>query len=320
MGHEVESMFFYGKVPWHGLGKELANIATSKEALTAAGLTWSVRTTPMYVNTNGWYDLVPDKFAVIREDTSAVLGTVGRIYTPLQNVDAFRFFDDVVGSKEAKYVTAGSLRGGRRIWILAKVGGVVRIADSDDTVEKYVLLYNSHDGTSTVQMMITPVRVVCNNTLGMALHDNRGKVHLRHTPNLITNVSRVRDVLGIVNGYYDEFAEYASVFARTPVKSQAKFDRFLKLAGFNVKSEAKQSVDTRERLNHLFEVGKGANENYGSLWNAVNAVTEYVDHFRTTRMTSSFSSQEEARLDSQWFGSGKVIKQNAWDAALTMAS
>jgi hypothetical protein len=94
---------------------------------------------------------------------------VGTKYTPVQNKDAFAFFDEVVGNGQAKYTTAGSLRKGKKIWIQAEVGKSFHIAGSDDEVKKYVLLHNSHDGSSTLNMLLTPVRTVCQNTLSMAI-------------------------------------------------------------------------------------------------------------------------------------------------------
>ena len=168
------SMFYLSEVPWHGLGVKLDRPATAKEAIEAAQLDWPVIKLPLFAGSK--HIVVPDKFAVVRktrnlvQKTDPVLGIVGKDYTPLQNCDAFRFFDPMVGQNAAIYHTAGALGQGERVWILAKLPGHIRVA-KDDITEKYLLLSNSHDGKSSVQIKFTPVRVVCQNTLTIALND-----------------------------------------------------------------------------------------------------------------------------------------------------
>lgn len=312
-----DSMFYAGEKPWHGLGVGVEGALTASEAIKAAGLDWEVIPSPVYVKHNDKFILVDDKRGMVRSDTEYPLGIVGNVYHPLQNSEAFKFFDDVVGTGAAKYVTAGSLKHGKKIWILAEVGKEFHVG-GNDLVQKYVLLYNSHDGSSMVNIMITPIRVVCWNTLSAALKDNEKKVRLRHTSSIIARAGEVKDLLGIVNNYYDEFEEKAALFSRTPIKNDEELDRYLSLAGFTL-SEDKNNTrmqNTREQIITLFDgQGLGMDMNQHSVWNAYNAITEYVDHHRTIRVSGDYS-KEEARLDSLWFGSGAQIKQKAWDAAL----
>lgn len=179
MAHELEirngkaSMMYVGDLPWHGLGTALQKPATATEAIKAAKLDWEVVKTPVYACV-GNNRLVPtDSFAVVRSDMvdkpeCEVLGVVGKDYTPLQNRDAFSFFDPIAGEGAAIYHTAGVLAGGRRVWMLAKLPGETRVI-GDDISHKYLLLFNSHDGSGAVGVKFTPVRVVCQNTLTMAL-------------------------------------------------------------------------------------------------------------------------------------------------------
>lgn len=312
-----DSMFYAGEKPWHGLGVEVEGALTASEAIKAAGLDWEVVPSPVYVKYNDKFILVDDKRGMVRSDTEYPLGIVGNVYHPLQNSEAFKFFDDIVGTGAAKYVTAGSLKHGKKIWILAEVGKEFHVG-GNDLVKKYVLLYNSHDGSSMVNIMITPIRVVCWNTLRAALKDNEKKVRLRHTSSIITRAGEVRDLLGIINDYYNKFEEEAALFSRTPIKNDEELDRYLSLAGFTL-SEDKNNTrmqNIREQIITLFDgQGLGMDMNQHSVWNAYNAITEYVDHHRTIRVSGDYS-KEEARLDSLWFGSGAQIKQKAWDAAL----
>jgi len=157
-------MMYVGEKPWHGLGTRLENAATSAEAIKAAGLDWNVTKQPLFLE--GGMQL-ERALATVREDTGAVLGVVGKVYQPLQNKDAFSFFDAVVGIKEAMYHTAGALGKGECVWILAKLPGVVRVV-GDDITEKYLLLTNRHDGWGSATVMFTPIRVVCQSAIRSA--------------------------------------------------------------------------------------------------------------------------------------------------------
>ena len=169
MPANIDKMMWVGEKPWHGEGTKLENVATSAEAIEAAGLDWKVEKRGLYfAQTDGTTQLIPGKYATVRTDNQVALGIVGKVYTPLQNKEAFSFFDSIVGVKEAMYHTAGSLGKGERVWILAKLPGYIKVTE-DDVVEKYLLLANSHDGSSAVEMLFTPVRVVCQNTLNLAI-------------------------------------------------------------------------------------------------------------------------------------------------------
>jgi len=155
MPAEIDTMMYVNEVPWHRLGKRLENPATATEAIDAAGLGWDVQLQPLYTGPDRAVK-VKDRFAVCRIDRldhadGGQLGIVGRDYTPLQNREAFNFLDPLVGENAAIYHTAGSLRDGRRVWMLAKLPGEIRVI-GDDIAEKYLLLSNSHDGGSSVRI------------------------------------------------------------------------------------------------------------------------------------------------------------------------
>jgi phage/plasmid-like protein (TIGR03299 family) len=325
MSAEVETMFYTGEVPWHGLGNPVDGAITAEEAVKVAGLEWSVELKPVYFkDDNGLFIPMPESRATVRMDRNEPLGMVGTKYTPMQNKDAFAFFDEVVGNNQAKYTTAGSLRRGKKIWIQAEVGNSFHIAGGDDEVKKYVLLHNSHDGSSTLNMLLTPVRTVCQNTLNAAISQAIGQtVKLRHSLNITSKASMVREILGVVNDYYDAFQQQADLLAAKQVQSDKELQEYLDWIGLDVTDDDLENntanVKARGEIIRLFDEGMGMDMTPHSYWNAVNAVAEFTDHYRSTRKTRSFDSIREARLDSQWFGEGARLKQRAWDTAMAMA-
>ena len=183
MNNGKASMFYVGETPWHKLGTKLENPATAYEAIDAAGLNYTVIKNPIVtVLRSNKIKTIANHFATVRTDTEEILGVVGSRYEVIQNRNAFSFFDALIGSDEAIYHTAGALGKGERIWILAKLPDYIRVG-KDDVVEKFLLLTNSHDGSSFACAKLTPIRVVCSNTLSAALDGSEQEVRIRHTPN-----------------------------------------------------------------------------------------------------------------------------------------
>jgi phage/plasmid-like protein (TIGR03299 family) len=306
MAANVESMMYFGQRPWHGLGKELANPATAEDAIIYAGLDWQVTKEPIYFEN---LEKVEGHYATVRANSDLpnskiTLGVVKERYTPLQNKDAFGFFDAIVGEGKAIYHTAGVLGKGERIWILAKLPGEIRVA-GDDISEKFLLLTNSHDGSSGVQVKFTPIRVCCQNTLNAAL--NHGDtINLKHTQNIDQKIKQAYQLLNITNAYYDQLEERFQAMAQKQVNS-AMLGEYLK----KVMPDAKNQ--TYSPIINLFENGQGNNDplTRRTLWTAYNAVVEYVDHKRTR-------VKEQNKLQSIWFGGGAQIKQKAFDEALDL--
>lgn len=319
MAHNINSMMYYGEKPWHQLGREVSAVATSAEAIKAAGMDWKVFKRPLVTNMPGNPIIpVPDKFAIVREDSSAVLGVVGDVYRPLQNADAFKFFDAIVGEKAAMYHTAGALGEGERIWMLAKLPGYIRTT-AEDVTEKYLLLTNSHDGTSAVTVMFTPIRVVCQNTLNIALSAGEGttRAKLRHCLTLGTRVEEVRKQLGIMSGLFDQFEELSKALVSRPVNN-AEFGELVKSSGLVQPEEdgklSSRAYNIMEEVSRMFDRGRG-NDLPGvrhTAWGAFNAISEYVDYNRTTKGAAS------NRTASLLFGSGAKVKQAAWDNSLAL--
>lgn len=310
MAHEIESMMYAGQVPWHGLGTRVPEDVTSVEAIRLAGLDWRVDMAPVQaVMSNGAVATpVSGARAVVREVDGCALGIVGDRYCPIQNVEAFSFFDEVVGAGQAIYHTAGSLKGGRRVWILAKLPGEIRVT-GDDVTEKYLLLANSHDGSSALRMLFTPVRVVCANTLNLALgRSGRQGISIRHTASAPMRIAEAQRALGLANRYYDEFAVTAERFAASRFTDLQMRQLSEELFPANDEVASRRTANIRDKVVELFETGAGHESIRGTAWAALNAVAEYTDHHRGV---SDRAGATDARVASLWWGSSATLKVRA---------
>jgi phage/plasmid-like protein (TIGR03299 family) len=233
MAHELElingeaQMFYRGEAPWHKLGRfiEPDEALTTEDAIVAAGLDWNVSTRPLYLDDG---TQAPSN-AVVRDDTNGILGVVSQKYQPLQNREAFKFFDPFIESGEAMFETAGSLKDGKRIWVLAKINKDPLEIARGDVVDKYILLSNGHDGLVSVRAGFTPIRVVCQNTLSMATSNDASQlIRLKHTKNLQENLDKVAEIMNVANASFEATAEQYRFLANRTV-SQADLERYVKL-------------------------------------------------------------------------------------------
>lgn len=314
------SFFYYGEAPWHGLGQKLDAPATAQEAITAAGLDYEVRLTPLAT-----YDglTVEGRKAVVRYDKQEVLGVVSDRYVPVQNRQAFGFLDAVVADGGLRYHTAGALGKGEKVFLLAKLPGNIRVKDSEDLVDKFLLLANSHDGSSALRVFFTPVRVVCQNTLSMAERRGEGQgVSILHKGNLESKIRDAQRVLGLAQRFYDDASVQINRLA-SYYPSVAELAGYFKTL-YPDPEEGKnnnRAQRVRGELLRLFEEGQGHDMPAirRSAWTAYNAVTELVDHCRSSRGAGDLSRASN-RLESVWWGNGAGVKARAWNLALEMAS
>lgn len=302
------SMMYVGETPWHTLGTKLDRPATASEAIQAAGLGFQVEKMPLNIAVHNLP--VKDYFATVRTDTMEVLGVVGSRYTPVQNKDAFTTFDTLVGEGQAIYHTAGALGKGERIWILAKLPDYIRV-NANDIVEKYLLFTNTHDGSSAVTVKLTPIRVVCENTLSVALQGIEQQVRIRHTMHAEEKLKQAHEILGLSNKLFDILSQYYIGMSRKMINAvllNQYIDKVFPMPIFTLQNSYVK--DVREKIIELSEVGIGAEMSRGTLWNAYNAVTEYVDHYRLQ------SKSDTARLKSIWYGSGEALKKRSFKLAV----
>jgi phage/plasmid-like protein (TIGR03299 family) len=225
------SFFSVQEKAWHGLGQIVKDYPTSAEAIKHAGLDYTVEKRKLFTfdneNQNGNPDSdiiipeveVPNFFATMRTDTDQVLGVVGKDYQVVQNVDAFNFFDAIVGGDGIQYETAGALGKGERIFITAKLPGYIKVGNNDMT-EKYLFLTTSHDGFGSITAAFTPVRIVCNNTLNAALRNCTGSIKIRHTANAKDRLLEAHRVMGISNKMSDELEGLFNQWAKVRITDQ----------------------------------------------------------------------------------------------------
>jgi phage/plasmid-like protein (TIGR03299 family) len=307
-------MMYVNEVPWHRLGTKLNQPATAAEAIEAAGLGFTVVKKDLYVYNQSIseYDEVGNShFATVRTDTGDVLGIVGKRYNILQNEKAFEFFDGLVDRKEAIYHTAGVLGLGETIWLLAKMPNYIRVG-ANDVCESYVLLTNSHDGSSATVAKLTTVRVVCNNTLNAALKGAGMTVSIRHTASSQDKLNEAHKLLGLYNSLNRELE---GIFNRMQKHTFTDLELFAYIKTLiptpEDEEEHNRILATQTRIFELAVNGKGSEMARGTLWGAYNGVAEYTDHVAA-------SSDPMKALKSIWFGGGERLKQNAFRIALEL--
>ena len=310
-----DRMFYVGEAPWHKLGHKLDNPATAKEAVEASKLDYKIELRNICIEGG---NQILNKKATVRTDTNKALGIVTDKYKIVQNVDAFNFFDVVVGEGQAIYHTAGALGMGERIWIMAKLPNDLIVA-KNDTVEKYLLLTNSHDGTSALRMYFSPVRVVCQNTLNQSLADARNGISIRHIGNIKNKVEEARRVLGIAVNYYQQFETIAKQLADVKLnveQVEAYYDSLLFKDDDDKNST--RLKNQKDDLLALFERGQGNDipEVRHSAWTAYNAVTEFIDHYKNVK---NMGTNPTNKLKDIWFGVGAQFKDKAYNQVLELA-
>lgn len=311
----LETMWNRSAQSWRSDGLASDRPATAAEMIEAAGLAWDVDLVPAYAEGRP----IPGSRAVIRTDRREPIAVVGSRYAPVQNTEAFAFFDSLVGEGKAVYETAGALDRGRRVWLQARLPEDVWVTERDN-VGKYLLLSNSHDGGGALRALFTPIRVACKNTLlaALGLAGSSG-ISIRHVGDVLGRAKEAERLLGISLKYFDSFREQAQAFAGRELRKQTLARYFEDLVPDPLSGDPSRAKKTRETLERLFETGKGnaLPGTRGTLWSALNAVVEFVDYERPTRLREGDSAAEK-RFESALFGSGALLKERAWNRALAL--
>lgn len=331
------SFFSVQERPWHGLGQIVEDYPTSAEAIEFAGLNYLVEKRKLFTLDNENQDADPETgiiipevivdnyFATVRRDTDQVLGVVGRDYEVVQNIEAFNFFDAIVGGDGIRYETAGALGKGERIFITAKLPGYIRVGD-DDLTEKYLFLTTSHDGLGSITAAFTPIRIVCNNTLNAALKNCTGSIKIRHTANAKDRLAEAHRVLSIANKLTGELEGVLNQWAKIRITDQ-QLHRFIQLAMIPNK-EVLQTLKegNMDELSTAFNnVCKSVFEyamshpsqqdatTKGTLYGAYNAVTGYFQNIRNYK-------DGESKLKSLLYGgTAQMRTQKAFSLCIDFA-
>jgi phage/plasmid-like protein (TIGR03299 family) len=308
MAHEVETMAYAGEVPWHGLGVEVHNDLTPAQMLDKAGLNWTVDKYPTFCEVDGQKIVTADQ-ALVRSSDKSILSVVSDDWKPVQNHEAFEFFNEFVMEGDMEMHTAGSLREGKNVWALAKVKDSFEILGGD-RVESYLLFSNPHEYGRSIDIRFTPIRVVCNNTLTLSLAGkNDLMVRLNHRRAFDADL--VKSTLGIAHkkmGVYKDMAEYLSSknFTVDSLHSYLK-DVFPSLT----KKDNTVMSRPAEQALAVLETQPGAEFGAGTWWAAFNSITYTTDHL--------LGHSQETRLQSAWYGSNRQRKVVALEKAVAYA-
>lgn len=317
MAHLVETMAFVRDTPWHGLGNQLTPNQPIERWITEAGMDWSINDSPVLFNvsTDGMHIRThADSKVLYRSDTMAPLSVVSNRYQVVQPEEVLHFYKDLVEAGGFELETAGVLKGGKKLWALAKTGQEALIKGGD-RVKAYLLLATSCDGTLCTTAQFTSVRVVCNNTLQMAVADKSGSVKVPHSTKF--DPKAVKEELGIGLSAWDTFiANIKGLSSRsvTGIEATQFFgdllnEQVIDLEG-GLTSKAMQQLTALYSGAGMGSLLPGAR---GTAWGLLNAVTEYVDHQRRAR-------NQDYRLDSAWFGPGAQLKTKALETAMKLVA
>jgi phage/plasmid-like protein (TIGR03299 family) len=325
------SFFSVKEKAWHNLGQIISDYPTSAEAIKHAGLNYTVEKRPLFTydteNNTGDPEtdilipeiVVPDFYATVRTDTEDVLGVVGNDYQIVQNVNAFDFFDSIVGGKDGiLYETAGALGKGERIFITAKLPDYIRIG-RDDLIEQYLFLTTSHDGYGSITAAFTPVRVVCQNTLNAALRNYSHSIKIRHTASAVDRLKQAHQLLGVTNLLANELEEVFNNWSRIRITDNA-VKRLIQVAMAPNKEVLQNLQDGKlgelstTYNNMVSSVMEYALTNptqqevttKGTLFGAYNAVTGYFQNVRNYK-------DDESKFKSIMYGTGLQRSQTAFD-------
>lgn len=318
MAHEVQTMAYANETPWHGLGNQLPANQPIEVWQQEAGMNWTIKDAPVLFNVSDEGGLhVKANFnskVLYRSDTHAPLSVVSKRYKVVQPHDVLEFYRDLTEAGGFRLETAGVLKEGKKLWALAKTGQSTMLMGGDK-VNAYLLLATSCDGTLCTTAQFTSVRVVCNNTLQLAVGDSSGAVKVPHSRKF--DPALVKQELGIGLTAWDRFVMSMKKLAERPVHKFEAMNFIVNVLGDPDVALAEQpNQNALQNVYNLYS-GKGLGADMasanGTAWGLVNAVTQFVDHERRAR-------SQDHRLDSAWFGQGASIKAKAYQEAMKLAA
>lgn len=321
MAHQIERMAYVGQAPWHGLGSKLSENRSIEIWRKEAGMDWHIQESPVHFKTEicGEHatQTFTDQKVLFRSDTFKPLSVVSKRYQVVQPLDVLEFYRDLTDLFGYQLETAGVLKEGRKFWALARTGNSATLK-GNDTVDSYMLLATSCDGTLATTATPTSIRVVCNNTLTIAINGTSQAIKVPHSTRF--DGTEVKRQLGLQVSNWQNFMYEMKLLAERKV-TDAEAKQFVSRVicdtpAVSALSAKVANVRAMKRVNELYEghgIGAMLPAARGTAWGLLNAVTQYVDHERRARST-------EYRIDSAWFGQGAAIKQRALETALAYAA
>ncbi|VVE58641.1 phage/plasmid-like protein [Pandoraea anapnoica] len=325
--HLVQSMAYVNEKPWHGLGNRLTLNQPLDVWADQAGMNWRIETTDVrYADDDGSTTTIR-KFegqrVLYRSDTKTPLAVVSKRYQVVQPQEILEFYRDLTDVGGFQLETAGVLKEGRKFWALARTGHRTALKGRDE-VNGYLLLATACDGTLATTAQFTSVRVVCNNTLAIALQDGTGTVKVPHRSQF--NAQAVKRQLGIAVSSWETFISQTHALANRKITSSDAESILRKVMTYSTGTSGTASrahadsntVNERaiKAISHLYQ-GQGLGADFpsaqGTAWGLLNSVTEYVDHHRRAK-------SPDHRRDAAWFGQGATIKQDAWNEVVKLVA
>lgn len=318
MSSKVEKMAYAGQVPWHGLGHAVSSKLSAEQMRKAAGQDYTVSKRPVqFTDSHGKLVTVPGEYLLVRDSDDKVLSSMGSVYKPVQTKEVFAFFHEFVKEAKMTMETAGSLWDGKYVWALARVTGADFAvgAGKKDEMRNYLLLCSPFVHGKALIMQYTSVRVVCWNTLSMAIGANlKGKGHsfrMPHTKNFEVEKEEAKRVLGLITEQSKQFKEAASFLATRKITKEQTEQFFLDVVKKD--EEAKKTPVILPKFKAALEHAPGAMlpSAKGTWWGAVNAVTYVADH--------EVGKSRDTALKNAWFGNYRDVKERALELALVSA-
>jgi len=288
----VESMFSVREKPWHGLGKIVMEAPTSADALRLAGLDWNVVQEPIYTDFN---EPIVGYKANVRDSDRKVLGVVSDRYKVVQNTDAFSFTDELLG-KGVRYETAGSLQEGKKVWLLARLPREYIIAG--ERISPYLVFSNTHDGSGSVKVAVTPVRVVCNNTLNLALGTAKRSFSMIHTGNIQDKIQEAKDTLFMAEEYMDCLGiEFEQLRRQKMTDEQVKeyIGLLLPMEKEPTDIQRKNMIRLRKDMEKRYYDAPDLQKVGNNAYRFINAVSDFATHSNPLRRTANYNENLFAR-------------------------
>ena len=314
MAHNIEfvngkaQMAYVGETPWHGLGTEVPADLTPDQMLEAAGLDWTVSKVPAYSKVGG-KNVDIGWSALVRDRDQKVIDVVSNDWNPVQNSEAFEFFNDFIAEGDMEMHTAGSLAEGQIVWALAKVKDSFELFGGD-RVDSYLHFTNFHRYGCSTDVRFTPIRVVCNNTLTLSLNTKVERmVKISHRKQF--NGDDAKLMLGIAADKLAKYKEMAQFLGTKRYNAESVVDYFKRLWPANENSKRTEVTKKAKDALSILESQPGAEFATGSWWQPFNAATYYVDHLA--------GRSQDTRLQSAWYGNNKNLKVRALELAVEMA-
>lgn len=317
MAHEIEiidgqaQMAYAGQTPWHGLGVKVSENISTDDMMKAAGLDWTVEKHPMYFASGmGKLSTIDKHVALVRSNDKQVMDIVSNNWNPIQNQEAFDFFREFVEAGDMKMDTAGSLKEGKMVWALAKVneGFTIKTDQGEDTVKSYLLFSNPHEYGKSVNIRYVAERVVCNNTMSVALKENANH-WLRLSHHHPFDPAKAKEMMGMADLKTNRYKEAAEFLASRKYKADEVVEYFSKV--FPSLSKKEKVARAAMKAEEFMHTQPGADLGEGTFWQLFNTVTFMTDH--------TMGRNQDTRLQSAWYGQNANVKTKALELAVEMA-